>query len=66
MDPNVVWQELLDAAVRNDMGEAFPLADSLLMWLQRGGCLPDKAGTMTRDEFRAVVRMMYSCSLENK
>lgn len=41
MDPQVAWQELIDAFCRLDWDRVRDLADGLLQWMNRGGSPPE-------------------------
>jgi hypothetical protein len=40
MDPEVAWNEMLDAIAEDNLSDAEACADSLLGWIERGGFVP--------------------------
>lgn len=56
MDPQAVYQELLDALRQHDMETARELAETLHDWLARGGFAPQPLGPETVAEVLVTVR----------
>jgi hypothetical protein len=56
MDPQVVWENLLDAYADNDWPAATEHAEALLSWMERGGFPPQTvASRQLRPELERVI-----------
>ena len=60
MDPQVAWNELLDAIATNDLFEADIRAEGLLNWLDKGGFAPQTMIRVLPDHWDRLV-CRYLC-----
>ena len=51
MDPEVAWNEMLDAIAEDKLSDAEVCADSLLGWIERGGFVPQTLKRSVPDEW---------------
>jgi len=61
MDPQVAWQELLDARAREDGPAACSAAEALLGWIERGGFPPQVISSRDMDKDWNAALAMAAC-----
>ena len=55
MDPQVAWNEMLDAIAETNLADAKLCAESLLNWIERGGFLPQTVKRSIPDEWNRLI-----------
>lgn len=55
MDPEVTWNEMLDAIEEGDLFDAELCADSLLGWIERRGFAPQTLKRPIPDEWNRLI-----------
>ena len=55
MDPEVAWNEMLDAIAADNLSEAEASADSLLGWIERGGFVPQTVKRSIPSEWNRLI-----------
>ena len=55
MDPEVGWNEMLDAIAEDNLSDAEACADSLLGWIERGGFVPQALKRPIPDEWNRLI-----------
>ena len=55
MDPEVAWNEMLDAIAEDNLSDAEACADSLLGWIERGGFVPQTLKRTVPGEWNRLI-----------
>jgi hypothetical protein len=55
MDPEVAWNEMLDAIAETNLADAKLRAESLLNWIERGGFVPQTVKRSIPDEWNRLI-----------
>ena len=55
MDPQVAWNEMLDAIAADNLSDAEACADSLLGWIERGGFVPQALKRPIPDKWNILI-----------
>lgn len=60
MDPQVAWEEMLEALATSDLFEADLRAEGLIVWLDAGGFAPQTLSRLLSDEWDKLI-CRYLC-----
>lgn len=65
MDPNATWDALKEALAEKDFARIERATDELIMWLQKGGSLPQAVQSMLdRSAFHALLQLLWTAARE--